>query len=129
MPGETRAWYDILGRVDQTTKLEGLTDYQYRDQANGLNKIEKIINYNGYEESFSYDELNRLVGVTELINGESFTHQYNYDEYDQLMQLDYPTGFSASYEYEDGTGYLSALLSLLPQHKQLIAVRMTVSSN
>jgi len=109
---ETFTTYGPYGRVDNIVVTgESLTDYIYVNSGNGLNQIQSVsYAYQGTNpytntESFIYDEFNRLQSTTENINGSPFTRAFTYNDNNQLLTETYPSGLTATYNY-DTKGFL-----------------------
>ena len=93
-----------------------MSTYAYLASGNGLNQIQSVsydyLGTNPYTntESFIYDEFNRLQSTTENINGSPFTHAFTYNDNNQLLTETYPSGLTATHNY-DTKGFLENITS------------------
>ena len=114
--GNTRSFeYDAAGRITQATWPDGSTlAFSYDDQGN----LTSYENRRGDDVSYTYDARGRLLSETDGSAGPT-TYIYDaggrlvsasndqgvtqlaYDAADRVVQIDYPTGKSLSYTYND----------------------------
>lgn len=107
--GEIKSYsYDNFGRLLQTNNNGIITEYEYIQNGNGINKLKKVSIPN-HEQIFEYDLLGRVSKTTEVIDGASFDFEYNYNSLNEVEQMIYPSGLIVNNIY-DNNGYLSEVL-------------------
>jgi RHS repeat-associated protein len=101
--------YDYLGRIFLRIAEEGVTSYEYyNDAATGCNNnnLSKVIGFNGVTKEFTFDALKRLSTETQTVEGVSSTKQFFYNSFGQINQTIYPSGLVLWQAY-DASGYLT----------------------
>ncbi len=91
------------GNITAMTNRNGNT-YQYHYDA--LDRLVKEINYQGYEQGYSYDPNSNLVEKYDF-NGN--TTSYNYDELNRLLQVIFADGSSKDFRYNSNGLMTSAV--------------------
>ncbi len=112
--------YDYLGRVSFRIGEEGVTLYEYyNDAITGCNNnnLSKVIGFNGVIKEFTFDALKRLSTETQTVEGVASTKQFFYNSFGQINQTIYPSGLVLRQAY-DASGYLTNVnhTSLAPQN-------------
>lgn len=103
--------YDNLGRIISKTLPEGTINYEYNPVGiNGVNKIKKVTNFNGYIQEFSYDIYSRLIALNDKIGQKALGALYNYDIYDNEVSKTFSSGLVLS-KIHDSNGYLQEIKS------------------
>lgn len=100
--------YDQLGRMDYEEMEEGIIDYQYVTSGYGLNKLKKVIGFNGITKEYTYDNLSRIGGEVEVVDGTSFFTTYAYDRYSNIIKRTFPSGYEINKIY-NSRGYLDQI--------------------
>ena len=103
--------YDELNRITQKSYSNGYTttnyDYDNLSIPNGRGRLYSMSNYYATTIYNAYDEMGRVESLTKTITKDTArTTTYVYDESGKMMQMGYPDGFQAYYEYIPGTGLL-----------------------
>ncbi len=94
--------YDLLGRITKRTEPEGITQWQYDTGLNGLGKLGKVWNDQGYERRHVYDQYGRAVEMTTVIDGDSTTIKTDYHHTtDRVQYVEYPSGLKIRKEFND----------------------------
>lgn len=112
---ETKNKYDVLGRVEMTTELEGVSEYVYDTRTNGLGMPATLIRKDAsenvyYTENYFYDNLSRPEAVQKIVKNDldqtmnSYLANYYYDNLGRLATYSYPSGYTINYEYSTTTG-------------------------
>jgi len=101
--------YDALNRVTeidyQGDDLD--TTLSYDQGTNGKGRLTTANDGSGSSQ-YQYDDRGLITHINSNIAGSSFNTRYQYNEAGQLTQIDYPSGNSANYSY-DNAGRLSKI--------------------
>jgi RHS repeat-associated protein len=99
--------YDIMGRVIERVGVEGITQYEYYPAIDiNVNKLKKIIGFNGITEAFKYNADGLIEEYTKVIDNINYVIRYSYNALDRLETKYYlNSGIKINYEY-DQYGFL-----------------------
>ncbi len=105
--------YDQLGRIINRIEEDGMTNWTYDTQENGIG-ILHYVDCEFYDandeittskEEYYYDELSRIIKVEKSINDEVLTQNNSYDVYSRVKSVTYPSGYELKNHYSN-YGYL-----------------------
>jgi len=105
--------YDLLGRVTNRIESDGITNWYYDTQNNGVGKIHYVTftftdennDITNSKEEFFYDELGREIKSEQTVDGAVMVLQNSYDVYSRIKSITYPSGYVLKNYYNEN-GYL-----------------------
>lgn len=100
--------YDKLDRLKKRTEPEGITNWVYDSQPNGIGMLASVTDYAGYTMTVTYDNLSRKIKDSQTIDGNVYNQQYTYDSKARIKDIIYPSGFSVTHVY-NANAYLSQI--------------------
>jgi RHS repeat-associated protein len=104
--------FDKLSRPLQRVEPDMTSVWVYDTAANGIGKVASASitagPTAGYQRTMTYDALGRPSQVATTIDGTTYTMGAGYDANGRLSQVTYPSGFVASYGYNN-LGYANQL--------------------
>ena len=105
----TSATYDLLGRIETRTNLEGTFTWTYDTAALGSTgrqakgRLASITGPGSYATTPSYDNFGRALSQTTAIDGTNYTIATAYDTLGRPDTITYPTGFKTRNCYDSAS--------------------------
>ena len=113
---ETVFGYDLLGRLESRTDLDGTSTWTYDTATNGVGKPDTISGAEGETRTFSYDSLGRLVQTDTVMDSLTYTTSQTFNADGRVDTLTYPAsvhytlGLTLAYTY-NLDGYLTQVVN------------------
>ena len=93
--------YDALGRMTSRVDANGETTWTYDTAANGIGRLDTVVQDSGYSRSHAWDDLGRATGEIVVIDGRSFTTEYRYQGISpRIDHVIHPSGLVVRHRYD-----------------------------
>ncbi|MEO7593486.1 MAG: RHS repeat-associated core domain-containing protein, partial [Byssovorax sp.] len=100
---QTAYFYDLLGRLWQTSHASELTTHTW--DTHGAGRLAHTVSPDGVEQDFKYNALGQLETLTYTVGGEDFEFQMAYDGLGRVMNIAYPEVASQGQRFSIGRAY------------------------